>query len=464
MKNVHPIKVFTALIATILLLTALLFVPNNDFLFDLPSLTDVVRPENEQVTTYYGLEHNETFLPVENRFEEDSGKVGEFFRIPEQNKITHADDFENDLSSFYRKLNSINTSDKTLRILHIGDSQIEGDRITGQLRSYFQKKFGGSGTGYMPISDHKVYRLNVGKKVGGFKRFKVFGNTATGHHNRYGFTGYYHTVKPDLLGTILMTKKKKYFENCYKGDQVSVLFEGKSPENITLKIGQKERTNFTLEENGTVKLANFKLDSVIDKPMKLSFKADTNTNFYGLAFESNKGVVVDNVGLRGSSGIEFTKMDEEKLKAQLELLNTSLIIYQFGVNVVPFITEDYQFYENMVYKQLKLFKRIAPDIAIIVVGVSDMCQKVDGEFVSYPNIPTIKAAQKRAAKRAGCSFWDLEQVMGGKNAMRTWVSAEPALAEKDYTHFNVRGANLVGEELFNAIMYDFQSNANMGFN
>ena len=54
------------------------------------------------------------------------------------------------LFPFFSKLDQ---AGKTLvRVLHYGDSQIEGDRITGYLRNRFQKKFGGSGPGHSGTS------------------------------------------------------------------------------------------------------------------------------------------------------------------------------------------------------------------------------------------------------------------------------------------------------------------------
>jgi hypothetical protein len=52
------------------------------------------------------------------------------------------------LNRFFSKLDQANQ--RQVRILHYGDSQIEGDRITGFLRNLFQKKFGGNGPGMLP--------------------------------------------------------------------------------------------------------------------------------------------------------------------------------------------------------------------------------------------------------------------------------------------------------------------------
>jgi hypothetical protein len=39
--------------------------------------------------------------------------------------------------------------------------------------------------------------------------------------------------------------------------------------------------------------------------------------------------------------------------------------------------------------------------------------------------------------------------------MPSWVNADPSLAEKDFKHFNSRGAKVIGNKLFNAIISDY---------
>ena len=50
---------------------------------------------------------------------------------------------------FFRALDS--ASVHPLRILHYGDSQIEEDRISNNIRKSFQARFGGNGIGLMPL-------------------------------------------------------------------------------------------------------------------------------------------------------------------------------------------------------------------------------------------------------------------------------------------------------------------------
>jgi lysophospholipase L1-like esterase len=193
------------------------------------------------------------------------------------------------------------------------------------------------------------------------------------------------------------------------------------------------------------------------KKLTINFESTAGAEFYGVALDCDQGIAVDNVALRGSSGVEFAKMDKEALQVQLKELKVKLIILQFGVNVVPNVLKDYTFYENMVYKQLRFFKSAAPDVDILVVGVSDMSRRQGTGYASYPNVPAIRDAQRHAAFRAGCAFWDLYEAMGGQNSMQSWVNNKPALAGKDYTHFNARGARLVGEMLYNALIKEYDN-------
>ena len=53
------------------------------------------------------------------------------------------------LYPFFKKLE--NAKNKKVRIMHYGDSQIEGDRISGRLRQRLQREFGGNGAGLFPV-------------------------------------------------------------------------------------------------------------------------------------------------------------------------------------------------------------------------------------------------------------------------------------------------------------------------
>ncbi|MFM7023641.1 MAG: hypothetical protein ACKOXB_11760 [Flavobacteriales bacterium] len=372
---------------------------------------------------------------------------------PNNEKIIHPGDFENALAGFYKKLDKIKDGE-LVRVLHFGDSQIEGDRISGIIRSMLQEKFGGCGVGYIPVTDPGFDRKNIRRTTGGsWEKYAVVRNQKTPPHNKYGVLGsYFQWGKTGA--SISISKNEKTYQRTQKFEQVSLLYNANSPFSYSLSADTTVLLQGMLPADSAVTNFQWTMNGFGKNGIKLSFNGES-ADIYGIALDCKSGVAVDNISLRGSSGNDFSKMDKIALKQQMDKLNVGLIIYEFGVNIVPNVLNDYTWYKQMMIQQINLLKKMAPGASILIVGVSDMCRKEETEFASYPNIEKIRNAQREAAQATGCAFWDLYEVMGGKNSMSQWVSANPALAEKDYTHFTWRGANIVGNKLGNAILNDY---------
>ncbi len=374
-------------------------------------------------------------------------------------KIIQPNDLENAMELFYKKLESIEDG-KLVRVLHFGDSQIEGDRISGVLRDLLQNKFGGCGVGYIPLSDPGYGRKNVQRTASkNWTKYSVVRSENTPPHNDYGFLGsYYHWVNDNKNtgATINIKANKASNSKLQKFEQISLMYHHQG-DPVLCKLSSDtniiHNSNLPLDSGTFQQTWNY--NGFQNKEIQFSFSGNNLTDIYGVSLDCKSGIAVDNISLRGSSGTDFTKMNKQTLKAQISQLNVGLIIYQFGVNVVPNEVNNYDFYMRMIVSQINYLKQMAPNASILIVGVSDMCKKEETEFVSYGNIEKIRDAQKEAARLTGCAFWDLYEVMGGKNSMAQWVEANPSLAEKDYTHFNWRGANVVGDKLGNAILKDY---------
>jgi hypothetical protein len=148
-------------------------------------------------------------------------------------------------------------------------------------------------------------------------------------------------------------------------------------------------------------------------------------------------------------------MDPNVLREMFRILNVKLLILQFGVNVIPGDLDDYTYYENGLYSQLSQLKKLNPDLNIIVIGVSDASKKNGDTYESYGCVEKILNAQKAAAFKAGCPFWNLYAAMGGKNSMPSWVFAKEPLATTDFLHFNYAGARIVGKMFYSALINDY---------
>jgi lysophospholipase L1-like esterase len=261
-------------------------------------------------------------------------------------------------------------------------------------------------------------------------------------------------VSVDLYRTRRSVGRERYFE------RLKILYRNtRKPFELSIRTKADTLKRLTIPRDSLATCSLYEYEYPDGEPfehVKVSFGSSASPAFFGLALDCKEGVAVDNIAFRGSSGIDFGRMNRDVLACQLAALNVKCIILQYGVNVVPYEAQNYKYYEHQFYKQLRMLRELAPDVSILVVGVSDMSRKEGEIYVSYPNIEKIRDAQRRAAFRAGCAFWDLYEAMGGKNSMPSWVFATPALANKDFTHFTPKGAQLVSEMLYKAIVSEYE--------
>ncbi len=412
------------------------------------------------------------------------------------------------LHHFFQSLNYLKHDSSLIRILHYGDSQIEGDRISSHLRNNFQQQFGGKGVGIVPVFDAVGKSTIFRKKSPNWKNYLVFGPKYKKYNpNNYGMTGSYFTYTPipriDKKKTILpptikdsvrndsmplVTKKSidtlvqnpllndslllvqmnqqelnqgwfqyshgwKKYKQMIEAEQISLIYGNVYTDNFVQVTTKKDTLDkFIIHPSNGLHIKTFRLQDDFNK-IRVHIKGRKSPQVYGMSFDGLKGVAVDNIGFRGSSGSEFVRMDMDLLAKQIKEMNTKLLILQFGVNVAAGRQlKSYSFYERIFDKQLKAIRRMIPDISILIVGLSDMAYIKDGKHISRPSIEKVRDIQKKVAFDNGCAFWDLYQAMGGKNSMVSWVESKPSLAKPDYTHFNSRGAELVGEMLYNALL------------
>lgn len=370
-----------------------------------------------------------------------------------------------------------NADKNVVRVIHYGDSQIEGDRITGIIRNRLQKTFGGFGAGlisaYDPNTFVSVLRLD---HSGSWERHTRYGLKDTlVDHARWGLMASFCRFSPILkdetdsstyFGSIILHKKSAYRKSLRSFENLRIFCGNASePADYAIFCGDSLYKKGIIDSSKLYHTIKWQPDTLCEE-VRMVFKGKYSPDFYGISFEPNKGIVVDNIPLRGSSGLEFTRISQGQLMQQYKQLNAKLIILEFGVNVVPNVLEDYSFYEKRFYKQLMRLKKLAPDASILVIGISDMSRKAGNYYESYPNVVLIREAQRNAVFKAGCAYWDMYTAMGGENSMPSWVFAEPALANPDFTHFTPRGAKIIGEMFMNALLDEyknFQSDGDGGF-
>ena len=364
------------------------------------------------------------------------------------------------LDPFFESITALSTEKKLIRVVHFGDSQIEGDRITSELRKNFQKKFGGCGTGILHIVDQlNVRHSHTLSNKDNWVKIAAYGyEKRKANRENFGILASYFQTDEDKAISEFEIQKTYVAKINESKSEVFNIFSMNDTDSNSYEVSQNKEVLERISRNNLQ--SSFELKKPVSDNLKIKINNSGNKILQGISFDCKTGITFDNVPMRGSSGTEFTKINANLLSSQFQQLNTKLIILQFGVNVIPYILKDYTYYENLLFKQLTYIKKAAPHIPILLVSVSDMSRKEGEVYVSYPNIELVRNAQRRAAFRAGCAFWDLYSNMGGKNSMPSWVNAEKPLANKDYTHFTNKGANYIGQLLYNTLINRYERYSN----
>ncbi len=360
------------------------------------------------------------------------------------------------LHPYFRKLDGIASGQtRKTRILHFGDSQIENNRMTALIRYRLQKHFGGSGTGLVQAIPLYSRSLSYDQEQSGdWLRYTFFGKRdSIITHKSYGITGAFASVPYPHKGEWPYLKYR--FNTARRSGKVSrmriYMHSYVDSATVALQINGTLYDTLTNLSDG-FSVVDYRYPEPIQEVL-LSFHFPEGGRIYGISFESGTGLQVDNIAMRGGSGLIFTAMDRSTQKSMLDHLSPGLILLQYGGNVVPYMNAPY--YERAFRRQLQFFKSVCPGIPIIVIGPSDMSFREDGVFVTYPGLEKIRDALKNAALESGFGFWDLYEAMGGNNSMASFVHADPPLASTDYVHFTGTGINLVAEMFYNALMLEY---------
>lgn len=377
-------------------------------------------------------------------------------RISEENpsKLAYPNDDKRVLHSLFRALEQVEENNDFIRILHYGDSQIEMDRITNYVREELQVRFGGMGPGLQPPLQI-IPSMSVRQSTSGsFRRYASWGsNDMRASHNRYGIM--LNLTEFEGSGTVSFSPANLAYDLAKNYNTVRILAENNDALSLSISYnGQNGVKPSKVTPKGKAKLYEWALDSLTSK-VTIHFNASKKTEIYAIGLDGNKGVAVDNMPMRGCSGTIFTRSDSALFANSYDLMNVKLIIFQFGGNMMPSVSGEKSAtsYGERFFNNLQYIKNTRPDISIIVIGPSDMSKRINGEWQTYPHLELVRDALKKATFDIGGAYWDMYEIMGGKNSMPTWK--EKGLAGADYIHFTNKGAKKVSEMFFDAILNDY---------
>jgi hypothetical protein len=320
-----------------------------------------------------------------------------------------------------------NARNEKVHIAYFGDSFIESDLVTNELRQLLQKQYGGNGVGFIPI---QTINSDLRKSIG-----------------QQNSTNWATQLNESKLLTACQSKEsytnftiKKPYAAC---TQAKLFYKSAEALNILIKTdSNKYESNLPVSNS----LHAIKINKDSFTTIGIQFP-NNNTTYYGFSFEDSMGVYVDNFSVRGSNGTHLLKIDTTLLQEFNTIQNYSLIILHFGINVLNNDTK-LDWYKIGLQKTITFIKNQFPNATILIISTSDKSTKQQGIYETDKGMQTLITLQQNVAQQNHICFWNLYENMGGYNSMISWVKDNPVKAYKDYTHITYTGAAKVAEMLY----------------
>lgn len=358
------------------------------------------------------------------------------------------DDYSPDhdaLNRFYEAL----SANRQVRIAYFGDSFIEGDLLTGSLRSLFQKKYGGHGAGFVPINCLTAgFRTTVATSAGGWDEHCL--TDTIFNRKKQGISGYYFIPQAGATATFSSRNiSGKETDTC---SQASFYFITDGNLKFTTTINRQTKEQHTLQGSPDIQKVSVSgrighIRITVDNPGK-------NTCFFGVALDDeDAGIIVDNYSLRGVSGETLKSIPEKTLQDFDKLRSYDLIVLQYGLNVATKTGNKYDNYKKAMTGVVNYLRENLPQSDFLLVSVGDRAAKIDGEMQTMPGVKNLLITQEEIASGCGIAFWNLINVMQLNGGIVGYVKSKPPKANLDYTHINVHGGDLIAKHLFETIEY-----------
>ena len=421
----------------------------------------------------------------------------------------------NKLRTFFAKLDSLALwGDNEINIVHIGGSHIQAGVFPNRMRMNFSNILPGFGGERGVIFPYSAARTNNPKnfEVHYSGEWKKCQNSRPPITETLGMMGYTISTN-DLNSSISFNLNPEEFGSNWKFNKLRLFATIGDPELMPILIINNdtipsiyEDSTFVFHlnsfaENGTIKLGkasdfdrlydkyNAKLSDKLDKSnmsdsilnsqfsifnsdsIEIGLESDNIQNpieeyctthtsnwkfsIMGLLPENDfNGITYHSMGVNGASLQSWLRC--EKLEEQMAFIKPDLAIMAVGVNDAnveygKFSKETFKARYNQLLSKIYA---VNPNCAVIFITNNDCVVRVGRRSYGLnKNTALVQQAMHELAEQHNGAVWDLYEIMGGFGSISVWN--EIGLANKDRVHFLVPGYNLLGDMLYNAIIYEW---------
>ena len=368
--------------------------------------------------------------------------------LPADSLLTHIENFateDDPMAQLYTKL----LTGKPVRIAFMGDSFVEGDILTADLRELLQDTYMGGGAGFAPVaSPFTSYRQTIKTTSKGWTPYNIMQRKSTPAPlaGDYFVSGWVAKGSDGASTRWEMTTRRRHLDECQRA---RLLFIARQNTEISVKINDGEPHNFSFAADSVVRQIVVENDSIASLEMTILSGGGGFTG-YGAEFENKQGVTLDNLSIRSNNG-QAMFWTNPAVNAQINTMRSyDLVILQYGLNIMQAERSNYSLYAEQVEKMIRFVESCFPEAAVLVMGVSDRSQRNENGIEPMTVAVDLSRWQRQAAESCGAAFWNTYEAMQKLGGMKEFVAN--GWAGKDYTHINYAGGKRIATALYHALL------------
>ena len=356
------------------------------------------------------------------------------------------------LEDFFNEVASIRTGGSA-RVAYFGDSFIEGDMMLGDMRDSLQRKWGGKGVGFVPMTSEvahyrRTYDQFFSRSL--WRTFSILKKEAD--RPDVGVSGY--AYRP-ANGAFVRYERRPMFFQSRPWDRFVLFYASQADSRLLWQANDAEPVTALLPASDG-RLAQFAADKPGMERLELRFESSESLLVYGASMESGPGLYIDNFAMRSNSGGPLTLIKPEIARSFDALLDYDLVVLQVGLNAVTNSLNNINWYRRELEKTYAHLRVCFPDQPILIVSVADRGGRVNGELGTMISVPHIVQMQRKLAMEHGFLFFDLFRGMGGEGTMSDFARRKPPLAAADMTHLSHEGGRLIGCMMANLFLREWE--------
>ncbi len=368
--------------------------------------------------------------------------------------MTPIENFDTTATNPFRRLyTKLNNPSATVRIALLGDSFVEGDILSGDLRAVLQQRYGGQGAGFAPFDSPLTrYRRTIKTTSSGWTTYNIMQKRTTPEplNQNYCVSGWVSTPE---VGAVTRWQGSDNRKGVESWRSARVLFLSPHKSTLEVVVNDSLTTRYNIEGQEMLQQLHITHDSMTSLSVKVVAGAKDFVG-YGAIFDGGDkgGISVDNYSVRSNNG-QAILWTNPSINYQVDYAigGYDLVILQYGLNIMQRGVTNYTRYSQQVEKIIAYVRECFPSAAILVMGVSDRSIKESGTYKPMSEATQMTHYQRQAAQNTLSAFWSTYDAMQARGGMPYFV--QQGWAGKDFTHINFAGGRELSYALAQALIY-----------